>query len=353
VNRPQRPGGGPCLRRATDDSPHVTRHLPPLRTHRDCTLLGPRVRLQRWCTAVALVAASVIGPAAQAPLPEPIRGLSDGLALADAYDAILNADFEDVAPRLATACESVPVWCDVLAAVAVWWRIALDPDDHRHDADFVRQVDTAIAAAEAWTTRESHRAEAWFALGAAYGARAQWRVERNERLAAARDGKRIRTALEHALSLDPALHDAKFGLGMYRYYADVAPAALRVLRWLLLLPGGDRKGGLQQMLDARERGFVVRGEAEYQLHLIYLWYENRSREALTMIQGLQERYPRNPLFVLIEAEIRDVYFHDTNASTDVLRALIVRAEQARVNQSALAWRRAHASLAALRARDKH
>ena len=91
---------------------------------------------------------------------------------------------------------------------------------------------------------EPNRAEAWFYLGAAYGVRAQFRVYRVERLAAARDGKRIKDALEQALALDPAMHDAEFGIGMYRYYAGVAPAIFRFLRFLLLLPGGDREGGL-------------------------------------------------------------------------------------------------------------
>ena len=73
----------------------------------------------------------------------------------------------------------------------------------------------------------------------------QWRVLRVERLAAARDGKRIKEALERRHRARPALDDAYFGVGLYKYYADVAPAAAKFLRWLLLLPGGDRGEGLQ------------------------------------------------------------------------------------------------------------
>ena len=62
---------------------------------------------------------------------------------------------------------------------------------------------------------------------------------------------------------------------MYRYYADVAPAAARLLRFLLLLPGGNRQEGLAQMLRARDEGRLLQGEADYQLHIIYLWYEPR------------------------------------------------------------------------------
>ena len=49
-------------------------------------------------------------------------------------------------------------------------------------------------------------------------------------------------ALERAIALEPSLDDAYFGLGMYRYYADVAPAAAKILRFLLLLPGGRSQG---------------------------------------------------------------------------------------------------------------
>ncbi len=99
----------------------------------------------------------------------------------------------------------------------------------------------AIDEAYAWTRREPKNAEAWFYLGGAYGARVQWRVMRGQTLAAARDGKQIKLALEQALLLDPAMDDAQFGLGLYEYYADVAPTGAKMLRWLLLLPGGNRK----------------------------------------------------------------------------------------------------------------
>lgn len=106
---------------------------------------------------------------------------------------------------------------------------------------------------------------------------------RGARLAAARDGTRIKNALERALVLDPGLTDAYFGIGLYHYYADVAPRALKMLRWLLLLPGGDRVEGLAETLRPRDAGQLVRSEADYQLHLIYLWYEKEPERALELI----------------------------------------------------------------------
>ena len=75
----------------------------------------------------------------------------------------------------------------------------------------------------------------------------------------------------------PASRTRTSASGCTRYYADVAPAAAKFLRFLLLLPGGDKTEGLAQMLRARNGGRLLQGEADYQLHLIYLWYERQTR----------------------------------------------------------------------------
>jgi hypothetical protein len=169
---------------------------------------------------------------------------------------------------LKTACGPAPAGaCKVLLATTSWWRILLDPNDTRHDREFTTRADDAIEECTRWADSEPQRAEAWFYLGAAYGARVSFRVQRGERLAAARDGKRIKEALERAYSLDPQLDDARFGVGLYKYYADIAPAAAKMLRFLLMLPGGDRVEGLKDM-EAVRRGVLLRGEADYQLHWI-------------------------------------------------------------------------------------
>jgi hypothetical protein len=158
----------------------------------------------------------------------------------------------------------------------------------------------------------------------------QWRVLRGERLGAARDGNRIRAALERALQLDPALNDAYFGIGLYHYYADVAPTGAKILRWLLFLPGGDRVMGLREMLQARDKGALLRGEADFQLHIVYLWYERKTSEALNLLERLDARYPHNPLFLQLIAETRDAYLHDHVASAAAWRALVARAQSGSV-----------------------
>ena len=295
--------------------------------------------------AALLVLCAVLGlqPAARAT-PE-LRGVE---GLVRAYDFILEARFDQVEAELRRACPPAPrEACDVLAATALWWRIQLDPQSRAIDGEFSTVVDRAIAATEAWVERDPRDAEAWFYLGGAYAARVQWRVLRDEKLAAARDGKRILHALERALALDSTLDDAYFAMGMYKYYADVAPTAAKVLRALLFLPGGDRKVGLEQMQRARARGRLLQGEADYQLHIIYLWYEKQTARALHILEGLRQQYPGNPLFLSEIARIQDEYLHDPTASLESWRALLAAAQEQRSNAAALTEVRARLAIARL------
>ena len=210
--------------------------------------IGRRLLLIALILLVTLTAWDCVTPAGAA-------SLTGGAQLAAVYDDILNARFDRARASLQAACPPAPREACLAVGVAItWWQIVLDLDSHALDKQLETDTAAAITAADAWTRREPQRAEAWFYLAGAYAPLVQLRVARGQRLAAARDGNRIRTALERARALDPNLHDAQFGIGLYHYYADVAPAAAKILRVLLLLPGGDRRQGLREMLEARDRG---------------------------------------------------------------------------------------------------
>jgi tetratricopeptide (TPR) repeat protein len=345
------------------------------RLRRPCPAAASEAALQtaETCTAgfaslAALIAilawsANTLAPVAhaQAPTATPLvrTGLTAAPRLVRVYDAIFDAQFERVPALIIDACgppsrlEPVAISnglapreaCQVLDLVSLWWQLQLDPGSPARDADFRRSADATIAAAEAWTVREPRRAEAWFYLGGAYGARVQFRAVRGEQLAAARDGKRIKDALEEALRLDPGLQDAFFGIGLYHYYADVAPTAAKILRRLLFLPGGDRNQGLREMQRARERGLVVRDEATYQLHLVLLWYEHRPEQALQLVRALRERHPRNPHFTQRIAEIEDVYLSDSTGSLRSWETLLDAAVAGRVAEPRIAEAYARLGLA--------
>ena len=291
---------------------------------------SPRPRRLRPATAILLIAAAAV-LSAQRP------GLSGAPQLARAYDAVFDARFDQVPSLLAQACPpAAPEVCPLLDLVSLWWQIQLDPESRSRDGAFQARAEAVIAAMEAWVAREPNEAEAWFYLGGAYGARAQWRVLRVDRIGAARDGKRIKEALEQALALDPALQDAYFGIGLYHYYADIAPTAAKMLRWLLLLPGGNKAEGMREMLRARDGGQLLRSEADYQLHVIYLWYEQQPERALELLRALRDRHPRNPHFLQRIAEVEDEYLHDDAASLRSWQAMFEAARAGRVAEPDLA-----------------
>lgn len=272
--------------------------------------------------------------------------LTGGYRLVAIYDRILAADFDGARTDLERACPpAAPEACTALRAAALWWQIALNPEDRSLDDELRSGAQKAVAAARAWTDRDPRRAEAWFYLAASYAPLVQLRLLRGERLAAAREGAKIKSALEQALVLDPALDDAYFGIGLYHYYADVVPLGAKFLRVLMFLPGGDRALGLKEMLQARDRGVLLGGEADYQLHFIYLWYEKQPARALELLRGLDSRYPSNPIFLERIARIEHGTLHAHRESAAAWRTLIERAAAGRLYGSRRTEVRARTNLA--------
>ena len=278
-------------------------------------------------------------------------GLTEAPRVAAAYDAILGAQFDRADAQLATTCPPAPAEaCAALRAESVWWQIQIDPESKALDQRLETLAAAAINGAGAWTEREPKRAEAWFYLAAAYTPLVQLRVLRHERVSAARAGSKIKDALEQALGLDPTLGDANLGIGIYHYYAGVAPMYAKVLRWLLLLPGGDREEGLKEILLARERGVLLAGQADFELAQIYLWYEERPRDALALFESLDTRYPENPVFLERIAHVHDEYFHDVDATIAAWTRLRDRARDHRVADAAVVLARADKNLQQLTSR---
>lgn len=296
---------------------------------------GPGPRSHRPVAAlVAALAALVLIATLDAA---PVRGLTAPQAIARVLDLAYDADFAGADAEVGRACGPAPKpACDVARAVILWWRIFLDVDNRSRDQAFTAQVEAAITQTEQWTKREPERAEAWLYLGAAYGARSQFNVWRRQFIPVIRDGKRIKTALEKSLVLDPALHDAHFGIGLYRYYADMAPAILKFLRWLFFLPGGDKAGGMQQMIRTRDTGLLMRTEATYQIYQVDIWYENQIDHARSMLEELRGRHPHNPLFLLNLAQLHEIYRNDRPAALASYQTLIDGARSGAIREPALA-----------------
>ncbi len=206
----------------------------------------------------------------------------------------------------------------LLEADVNYWKIYLaegdliDPDVFEarseaatpYDADFERLDGLAIAKAEARISTQEDAARSYFYGGLAYGLRAQLEALRDHALATARAGKKLHSLSLEALKADPTLQDALFGVGLYNYFEATLPTYVRMLRFLIMLPGGDRELGLRQMEQAMEKGQLVNSEAKFHLAKNYSRPIDRQYDkSLELLRQLQHEYPHNPLWKLLAGSV--------------------------------------------------
>lgn len=214
----------------------------------------------------------------------------------------------------------------VLEAQATWWKIyfstadLLDPDvfDVARqdvsplDSHFSDLTNAAIRLSEARIRAEQDVARSVLYEGMAYGLEARLSGMRGKDLSTTRAGKKMRALLLSALKLDPRLADAYLGLGTYNYFIDTLPPAIKLLRVLGNVPGGNRELGMQQIQQASEKGDLVRGEAKFFLAKNYSrGTEKKYRQSLELFQELARDYPHNPLWTLLSA---DMQLHSGNTA---------------------------------------
>jgi len=206
----------------------------------------------------------------------------------------------------------------LLEADVNWWKIYLteanliDPDVFEalseavtpYDADFRRSDDLAIHKAEKRIQAHQDEAPSYFYEGLAYGLRARLEALRDHALGTARAGKKLRNLSLAALKLDPSLNDAWFGVGLYNYFVDTLPSYVKMLRFLILLPGGDRLVGLRQMQQAMDKGHLVTAEARFHLAKNYSRSIDRQyARSLELLHQMQQQYPHNPLWKLLAGSV--------------------------------------------------
>ncbi|MBI4460089.1 MAG: hypothetical protein HY648_08535 [Acidobacteria bacterium] len=186
------------------------------------------------------------------------------------------------------------------------WNVA-DRKSSSYDGRFLDALKKSLQVSEQMRLKPRTAALGALYAGLARGVRVRLYTLRGEKMNAASEGKQMRSDLLAAVALEPALSsDADLGLGAYNYYADILSPLLKLIRFFMGIPGGDREKGLEQLQAAAERASLVPVEAQYELARIYGLYEKRHAEALQLLQKLAERYPENALYLLSVAYQADL-----------------------------------------------
>ena len=242
-------------------------------------------------------------------------------------------------------------------ADAYWWQIYLttgnlvDPDvfdvvsktTSPYDSTFLSVDQRAIRAGDARARAYQDAARSLLYEGMAYGLLARYYGLRDNDLPTARAGKKMRTLLLRALQMDPNLTDAYLGLGIYNYFVDTLPTIVKMLRFLIGLPGGSREVGLQQLATVANKGDLASAEAKFYLAKDYSRHsEQQYAKSLALFQQLMSQYPDNMLWRLVvgsleirmghpaegEADYREVVERTAHSTSVAGRAIHDQAEQA-------------------------
>lgn len=122
---------------------------------------------------------------------------------------------------------------------------------------------------------------------------------RGDRRKTAHAGVQARAEYLRALRLDPGMADAEVGLGLYNYYVDTLSPMLKVLRFFMGIPGGNKQEGFRQLQDGIARGVLLPVDARFYLAKDLRTYDHQYQQALTFAEPLAARYPRNAIFQLL------------------------------------------------------
>ena len=168
------------------------------------------------------------------------------------------------------------------------------------------EIDSEAAEKSAKALMRSNPAEAHYYLGATLGFRARANMAQKKFFRALPDGSAAIKHLKKALALDPALSDARLGMGMYHYFAARMPAGAKPLAYLLVGEGADRKLGLKELWSVAETTGIARMEARSVLAVILSKDDEADwAGADKLLAELTARYPRNPIYRLRRAYVAE------------------------------------------------
>ncbi len=210
----------------------------------------------------------------------------------------------------------------------LWWRIyckwsareynTIDAWSHPRPADEDDDRDLALAdkviqLSEA-AIAKSDTAEMELYAGLGFASRARLLALRYEKLPVAHAGVASRRHLLRCLELDPNMADANLGLGLYNYYVDALPAIVKILRFFIGIPGGDRHTGLRQLEIASTQGEFTRVEARFNMAKSLRNIDLNYAGAAKATEPLLAAYPQNPLFLLLSGDLDQKLGHPDSAA---------------------------------------
>ncbi len=274
------------------------------------------MKLARPTLSPGVVIVFVILPALVAP---PAR--ASNINLSPEAQKVLDtiyAGYPEDAVRLARALERAnpqdPLGY-LLEGEALWWQRycsaceikwgmveAWKREKQRSDEAYFALTDKALALAQAQLAK-TDTAEMRVFAGMAYALKVRVYGLRGENRNAARAGVAARAQMLRALELDPQMADATAAVGIYNYYVDTLSPIVKLLRFFMGIPGGDKMKGVEQMQVGMNQGSLLAVDSRFILARALREYDRKYEQALSVAEPLLQRHPQNPLFLLLAANL--------------------------------------------------
>jgi len=171
------------------------------------------------------------------------------------------------------------------------------------DQEFQDSINHALALAESRLQANPNDAQALYAQGVSYGLRGNYHfLVRKAYSDALRDATAARKAHFRVTEIDPSFEDALLVQGVYDYVLGSLSPAWRVLGFFAGFRG-DRERGVETLKQVAKLGRRNRVDAEILLCAAYR-RERRAKEAVPLLSGLIQRFPRN---FLLRLELVQMY----------------------------------------------
>jgi tetratricopeptide (TPR) repeat protein len=106
----------------------------------------------------------------------------------------------------------------------------------------------------------------------------------------------------HVLQMDPGYVDAKLVVGVYEYVVGALPWPFKLMIGFAGITGSKSRG-LEMLNDDANRGVTTSIEART-VTALFLRREARYKQAIQVVRGLKDLYPRDFLICLEEANLR-------------------------------------------------
>ncbi|HWR51291.1 MAG TPA: tetratricopeptide repeat protein [Bryobacteraceae bacterium] len=182
--------------------------------------------------------------------------------------------------------------------------------------EFETSVESAISLAEARLKADPKDVNATYALGVAYGLRANYKfLVRKAWRDALKDATTARKHHNRVTELNPSFIDAKLIQGLHDFVVGSLPWGWKMLGFLIGFRG-DKEKGIQTLELVASQGGLNRVDAEILLCAVYR-RERQTQRAIPLLEDLIRRFPRNYLLPMELAQM----FSDLGDKDKALAAL--------------------------------